>query len=595
MARTHSIALVSGLSLAACQDPAPVDPSSTTDVESSTSAETSTGTPPGTTTAADSTASDASTGTQTSTTGEPGCDGSNQVPDTPMIIAPTPGTRNLEPANMVIESSPFADVDGDTHAMTELEIWRVAGDRAVERVWAATLTEGQPLTTATIADGTLEGAAAILGMLAQWQPHVVRVRYNDGTGDCGWSEWSTDVDFRTDDGSEYLFDQTVVRDIYLEIPPESWDGINAQAIPPGCVPWQRDYYTGTLTFEGEVFEGVGLRAKGGCGSARNLNAKAGFRVNLGWDDPAVAGCPPSRRLFGQKHLTLNNMVQDHSYLHERMAYRLYQAFGVPTPRVAHIRVHVNGALWGLYLLVETPKRRFLERRFESKNGMLYEGTYWCDLIPPNVPPGEEDTYCLERKFSPDPCDGAPEPDEDPKNYDVLRDMVDQLDAIPPGGFYPAIEGIFDFDTFLSAWAVESVVAHWDGYSFMIINNYRVYHDPSTGLWNLLPHGLDQTFQNNAFPDLDPWNVSGLIAARCLQEPACEAAFAARLAEVNDEFEAMDFVSEVDVIHNLIVNDVYADPRKEVGNFQYEQLQLQNKQWISQRPNIVRDIISLNGF
>lgn len=579
--------LFASLSIVGCKDSAQ-DPDPETGSE--------TGVEPGSTedgpTGGDTTGADDE---DSGTTGVPGCDPDNQVPAAPTVLTPTDGTRNLDTADILIQSSAFSDPDGGVHSASEFQIWRTTSGVPTELVWAAASTAGSSLLQVTLDDGELDGTAGADGTLRLWADHVVRVRHRDDSGDldndCGWSEWSEDVGFQTDDGSQYLFDQTTVRDIFLEIPPDSWEGIDAEARPPGCVPWNRQYYTGSVTFEGQEFAGVGLRAKGGCGSSRDLDGKAAFRINLNWDDPAVEGCPETRRLYGQKQLTLNNMVQDGSFLHERLAYRLYQEFDVPTPRVAHIRVHVNGEYWGLYLLVETPKRRFLDRRFDSKNGMLYEGTYWCDLIAENVPPGEEDDYCLERKFSPSPCDGPPEPDEDPRDYEVLREMVETLDSLPIGGFYPQIEDTFNFDTFLSAWAVEGVIAHWDNYGFNIINNYRVYHDPSTDLWNLVPHGVDQTFGG----DLDPWDVSARLPTSCLEEPACEAAFAARFAEVNETFQALDLAAEVDTINALIVDEVYADPRKEVSNAEYDARQEQARDWIEQRPDRVLEILIDHGF
>mgnify|MGYP001084450630 CR=1 FL=1 len=45
-----------------------------------------------------------------------------------------------------------------------------------------------------------------------------------------------------------------------------------------------------------------------------------------------------------------------------------------------------------------------------------------------------------------------------------------------------------------------MISHWDAYEFSIHNNYRVYHDPSTDTWSMIPTGIDQTFGG----DQDPW-------------------------------------------------------------------------------------------
>jgi len=286
---------------------------------------------------------------------------------------------------------------------TEDEVVRRLTTPNAERVWHVQVLDGT-LPTLTLADGVLEK-----GPLLEWTDYAIRARYRDDQGDCGlFSPWSAAREFRTDDGSSVLFDESVVRDFYLEIPPESWAPINAQAKPPGCVPFQRNYYTGTLTYEGQVFAGVGIKTKGGCGSARDLSGKASFVVNLEWDDPQVPGCPAPRRLLGENHFTFNNGVQDKSATHERLAYPIYRSLGLPAPRAASVRLFVNGQLWGLYTHVETIDRRFLARWYPNNDGMLYEGTYWCDLISANLPPTDfDDSKCLTREFSPDACNVPP--------------------------------------------------------------------------------------------------------------------------------------------------------------------------------------------
>jgi hypothetical protein len=513
----------------------------------------------------------------------------NGAPAAPTITEPVAGRIDVLPATLAITGSPFADPDEvDVFGGVEAEIWRVKDGAPTERVWRAEVAGAAP-PTLTLADGAFDAGPG--GALEDWTEYAVRIRYRDERGTCSaYGAWSPDLIFRTDDGSTQLFDPGVVRDIYLDIPPESWDPINSEAIPPGCVPFNRSYHTGTLRFEGQTFEGVGIKIKGGCGTSRDLSGKASFKVNLSWDDPAVPGCPEERRLLGEKHLTLNNGVQDNTASHERLGYSYYQAIGVPTPRAASVRVFVNDEYWGLYTHVETVDRRFLSRWFASNKGVLYEGTYWCDLIPQNVPPGDEDSYCLTREFTPSACD-TPDPDADPLDYDLLRQLTQEIQDLPPDGFYPEVKAFFDFDTFLSSWAVESVMSHWDAYEFSIQNNYRVYHDPSTGLWTLIPTGIDQTFKD----DQDPWDVYGVLATRCVQDPDCEAAFAARLANATDRFEQLGLDATAQAIKDQISPYVESDPRKEydMGTFESEHEQLLG--FIGSRPERVRQYLSDHGF
>jgi hypothetical protein len=516
-------------------------------------------------------------------------DDANRRPAAPELTAPSPGLIDVIPDSLVIEASAFADPDtGDGHVRSEFEIWRLAGDEPVLAVWSAATDDPAKMTRVTLADGTF----AVGVTLDAWADYQVVARYSDGTACSEWSEWSAPVAFRTDDGSSYWFAPDAVRDVHIEIPPESAAAIDAQAIPPDCVPFLREYYPGSAVLDGQRYDGAGVRTKGGCGSSRTLGAKASFKINLSWNDPAQAGCPVERRDHGLKRLTLNNMVQDRSYVHERLAYRFYQLMGVPTPRAAHARVFVNDELYGLYVHVETIDRRFLSRWFEDNDGMLYEGTYFCDLVPGNVPPGEEDdpAFCLGRKFNPSECEPTAE-DGDPETYEPLRAMVTELDALyqaldadPQASFYPEIESLFDFDTFLSMWAVETIIGHWDGYVIRIVNNYRVYHDPVTDLWTFIPTGVDQTFVEHT----QLTEVTGRLAQRCNADEDCRAAFLARLAQAIDVFEQADLAGLAETIRAQIAPFVMnEDPRKEGTFDEFHAAVEATLQFIDSRPAKIR--------
>jgi spore coat protein CotH len=456
-------------------------------------------------------------------------------------------------------------------------------------VWAAAVTDIAKLTSVTLADGAFEGIALPDARLFEWDDFVVRARYQDSCG--AWGEWSADRPFRTDDGSTELFDPTLVRVVQLEIPPESMQAMEAEAVGPWPYPPQRHYQRGRLIFEGQVFDGVGVKVKGGCGSSRHTTQKAGLKISLAWDDPAVPGCPASRRVFGQTHITLNNMVQDPTFERERLGYQVWRAMGVPAPRAVHVRVIVNGQEWGLYTHVETLDRRFLSRWFPSNDGMMYEGGPFCDVIPNQIPPASGQ-QCWDMSFTTDACD-TPSPDEDPRDWTLLQQLGADLAALPNGQFYPGVDTFFDYDEFLSSWAVGAVLNNWDGYQYGNVNNYRVYHEPTTDRWALFQTGIDNTFDSN--PNFDFWSAPSLMAQRCLQEPACRAAFAAKVREANDVFESLDLAAEAERIQTLIAPHVAADPRKEVSTDAARQAHARLVSFIRARPAAVRANLAAHGF
>lgn len=562
------------------------EPSTSTGPQAETTAPSDTSPAPGTTDAGSSSEGGVATTEPSSgdTSTGPACV-NNTAPAAPTILDPLAGRIDVIADTLSITVSEFVDPDpDDTAGALAIEIWTMKDGALDDRVWSA---ETSGATTVVLADGTLDPGEAF----EPWDDYTIRARWSDARAECStWGAWSELLGFRTDDGSTELFDESVVRDFYLDIPPESWNAINAQAYPPGCVPHTRDYQTGTLRYEDQVFEGVGIKIKGGCGSSRDLGGKASFKVNLEWDDPEVAGCPAERRLLGEKSFGFHNGVQDQSASHERLGYAFFRELGIPAPRAASVRIFVNDELWGLYTHVETIDRRFLSRWFGSKEGMLYEGTYWCDLASENIGPGDEDdSYCLTREFSPDAC-SVPDPEGDPLDYSKLHELIGQIEALD-GDFYPAVTEFMEFDRFLTTWAIESVLSHWDNYAFHIRNNYRVYHDPSTLSWTLLSTGIDQTFGS----DEDPWSVTGVLAVRCLEDAQCEAAFAARLAEVNDAFTNSDLADRAEAMFDQLTPYVQEDPRREYSVSTFVDRHDDLAWFIEQRPARIAQYLDAYGF
>ncbi len=394
-----------------------------------------------------------------------------------------------------------------------------------------------------------------------------------GTGAGSKIITSADRSVNLNDGSEAFFNQEIITEIWLDIPESSRAPIDDVALA-GCGPHPRSYHPGSVKIGTVNFPGSGVRVKGGCGSSRELDEKAAFKANLSWDDPAVPGCPPTRRYKDLKKITLNNQVEDASYTHERIGYDFFKKLGIPVPRVAPVRVYVNEELWGLYLNIETIDRHFLARHFASKEGMLYEADYGCDI-------GEES--CFEPKFDTDACDDPPV--GDPTDMSPLQGLNARLAQMSSDDFYPAIDKIIDFDAYLTIWAASSIMGFWDGYP-NDPNNYRIYHDPTDDRWSLIPTGIDQLFED----DVDPFKPVGMLSKRCLAEEDCRAAFRSKLASLIDIFEASDYPAMARTIETQISEEVEADPRKEISVSEWRAAVNNTINYMRRRPGELRDML-----
>lgn len=298
------------------------------------------------------------------------------------------------------------------------------------------------------------------------------------------------------DPSAALFPEDEVLQIELWIPEDSASALASQ-------PYEN--VVAALGFGGVWLEPVALHIKGVYGSLRNLEQKAAFKIDL---DEYL----PGQRLRGLEHLTLNNMVQDPSCVHETLAYELFRGADVPAPRTAYVALTLNGEYRGLYLNVESEDDQFLQRWFDDPNGNLYEGAYG-----PDVTSGSYGSLELDEQGADDVTDRSD-----------LAALAALLDQAPSEALVPDLEALTDLDRNLRMWAGEVMLSHWDGY-FYYPNNYRIYHEPSTGQFTLIPWGTDQTF-SSAYGIYD---ANGYLAVWALQIPSVKERYKLALWEMAD--------------------------------------------------------------
>ena len=80
-----------------------------------------------------------------------------------------------------------------------------------------------------------------------------------------------------------------------------------------------------------------------------------------------------------KRISLRSMYKESgpvSYMREALALRLMNDIGVPSQKAVHVRLFLNGAFYGLYLLVEEIDNTWLERQRWPADTMLLKAQHW---------------------------------------------------------------------------------------------------------------------------------------------------------------------------------------------------------------------------
>ena len=334
-----------------------------------------------------------------------------------------------------------------------------------------------------------------------------------------------------------------VLEISIEIAEEDWDTLRHQTrtfddLMAEIEEYQLSqpfadiysWFSATVTIDGETHTEVGVRKKGFLGSQSDTKPSLKLRYDKYVDDQFLGGV--------MERMTLNNSIQDPSMVNTCLSYQVFAAAGLPSPRCNFATVTVNGKELGLYIHLEELKKPFLARHFDSAEGNLYEGTV-SDFTPSH-------RGTMEKKTNEDEDDWT---DVDA----VMAALQDPSDA-----GLEALGEIVDLDRFLSFWATEVLVGHWDGYTGDR-NNYHFYREPA-GKFVFLPWGADDTFHlkddPNPFDNISnpPPSVLALSAIpnRLYNHPEWRAKYAERLKDIlNTAWDEEELLASVDEIAAIV--------------------------------------------
>lgn len=327
-----------------------------------------------------------------------------------------------------------------------------------------------------------------------------------------------------------LFDTGTVHSMEISI--DDWDGFLAD-----CE--NEEYVMCDVTIDGETVQSVGIRAKGNTSlsSVKNYgNNRYSFKIEFDHYQDGI-------NYQGLDKLSLNNIIQDNTYMKDYLCYQLMQEFGVTSPLCSYIYLTVNGEDWGLYLAVEAVEDSFLERNYGNSDGELYKP----DSISVGGGPGAGDDVEMPSDFDPsefdpsdfDPSDlpeGTPDApdaqngqdgqgggpgengggpgggmgsddvkliysDDDPDSYSNIFDnaktdvteadekrLIQSLKKLNAG---EEIDQVVNTEEVLRYFVVHNFVCNYDSYTGMMVHNYYLYE--KDGQLSMIPWDYNLAF------------------------------------------------------------------------------------------------------
>ncbi len=345
---------------------------------------------------------------------------------------------------------------------------------------------------------------------------------------------------KEEDLSDLIYDPTTVIEVEIEMDPADWDTVrydtrdtescfeggacNAEPCDSTYV-WK----SATVTLEGEVIENVGIRKKG----MSSINpVKPALKVKF---DKYVEGQHP----FGMERLTLNNNESDLAVIRQCLGYGIFLAAGSPASRCNFARVTVNGEFIGLYTNLEPIKKRFLARHFDDNDGDLYESGWASDFRDQWMGSYEVKTT-----------------ETDPERARIAA--VTEALEVPDDELIAALEPLVDLEGFATFWALESLLAHGDGYA-ADHNNSFFYFEPESGRLHAIPWGMDKIFIPAEW-GIPPVFTTSILPNRLYQlNEGRQLYYDAVQAILDDVWDEAELITEIDRMEALIAPHVAEDP------------------------------------
>jgi spore coat protein H len=306
---------------------------------------------------------------------------------------------------------------------------------------------------------------AVLVMLACWSSLFLPLAFAaDGEGSAGASElfnrhrlWEAHIRVSAQAWKRM---QMVRRERFAEPPPATQP--DYQALRAGYFGHQYTYVRGTLEFNGEAFENVGIRFKGASSyDATKTSLKRPFKIDF---NRFVDG-----KLFhGLREINLQNNACDPSQIRDALSYWVFNQAGIPTPRTTFVLLYLtiegerDHVCLGVYTLVEEVDKRFLTDRFGGKQGLLlkpeagrlpFHGNDWSqysDYQPRKGGTDQESARIIE-----------------------LARVIHQESG---DAFREQIAKLMDVDEYLKYLAVNVMIANLDG-PLGINHNFILYAPP----------------------------------------------------------------------------------------------------------------------
>ena len=295
--------------------------------------------------------------------------------------------------------------------------------------------------------------------------------------------------------AQALFDDSRVHSIDIRM--EDWGDFLETA-------HEEQYASCSLVIDGEVFQQVGIRAKGN--NSLRLTHEYGlprYSLKLEFDHFLEGG---SYR--GLDKFSLDASFQDNSYMKTYLVYDMMKFMEVPAPLCSYVWVTVNGEDWGLFLAVEEPEEAFARRNFGADYGQLYK---------PDYRSLKDENGDVALRYLGDDPELYPNIFDNAKFHPSLADKKRLIRALKILAEGDGLERAVNVDEVLRYFAVQVFVMNWDSYLGHTGHNYFLYEED--GILSILPWDYNLAFGTYALGMTNPIKDPNVLINYPINTPA----------------------------------------------------------------------------
>jgi spore coat protein CotH len=363
----------------------------------------------------------------------------------------------------------------------------------------------------------------------------------------------------THEGSGWVFDHGRINRIELSLSADAEEILRSDR--PFSSP--KKEVRAEAIIDDELVGDVGVRLRGRLGSFQSYDNKPKWQIDFN----EFSG----ERFHELEAISLNNAAEDCAMVKEALAYAAYEAVSGISSRTGFAQLFVNGADYGLYMVLETQDDRWLDRLEDQgligdEDGNLYDGSYtsaswwpvWVDFG------GRRDTlFDLEEGVDIGWADVA--------NISEAIQAGEEL-----GHMSTTLERAVDWDQVLAHLVADRWLGNGDSYSSGP-NNYRVYFEPGA------PMIMAPWDQGNSFDvpsEGSRWlNPSNALGGSCRADADCAARWDATRFELAELLAAMDWQGHLDDLVTLTREGADGDPRGDCSVAERDQARENLSAWL----------------